>query len=37
MLFSLKTPIFCFVFGGECRHSLSPGYLFNGPLQKCRR
>jgi hypothetical protein len=34
--FSLKTPIF-FVFGGECRRSLSPGYRFNGPVQKCRR
>jgi hypothetical protein len=34
--FSLKTPII-FVFGGECRRSLSPGYRFNGPLQKCRR
>jgi ribosomal protein L33 len=32
----LRHQIF-FVFGGECRRSLSPGYRFNGPLQKCRR
>jgi hypothetical protein len=35
--FSLKIPIYFFIFRGECRRSLFPGYRFNGPLQKCRR
>ncbi len=33
----IKDTNFFFVFGGECRRSLSPGYRFNGPVQKCRR